>query len=96
MVIAVLATFWVLFVFSFSGWLIHLIESTQSTQQMLTSRNERYEKMLVEAVASPAENWRNVYFGMVMGVSAILPTCGHFYLFFRSGLRVITKQSQKE
>ena len=95
-VIAVLATFWVLFVFSFSGWLIHLIESTQSTQQTLTIRSERYEKMLVEAVASPAENWRNIYFGMIMGVSAILPTCRHFYLFFRSGLRVIAKQTQKE
>ena len=91
-VISVAATFWVLFVFSSSGWLISFIESTQQT---LTSRNERYEKMLAEAVASPAENWRNIYFGMIMGVSAILPTCGHVYLFFRSALRVIARQTQR-
>ena len=88
--IAVLATFWVLFVFSFSGWLINLIESTP---QALAARNEEYEQMLVAAIASPTDNLRNIYFGLIMGVSAILPTAVHIYMFLRSSLRVIDKKS---
>ncbi len=89
-VIAVLATFWVLFVFSFSGWLISLIDSTP---QALAARNEEYEQMLVEAIARPTDNLRNIYFGLIMGVSAILPTAVHIYMFLRSSLRVIVKKS---
>ena len=37
------------------------------------------------ALLRPFENWRNIYFGLIMGVSASLPTCIHICMFFRSG-----------
>jgi len=81
LVIAVLATFWVLFVFSFSGWLVKLFEEAP---RALAARNEVYEGMLVNAIAHPQDNWRNIYFGIVMGISACLPTCIHIFMFFKS------------
>jgi hypothetical protein len=88
-VIAVLATFWVLFVFSFSGWLISLVESQP---EVLVARNEKYARKLVDAVVRPTDNVRNIYFGLIMGVSASLPTCVHIYMFLRAGFRQITGQ----
>ncbi len=87
LVIAVLATCWVLFVFSFSGWLISFLEAKP---QLLSVRNEKYEQMLVEAVASPSDNIRNIYFGLIMGISASLPTFVHISMFVRSSFRVLT------
>ncbi len=87
-VIAVLATFWVLFVFSFSGWLIKLFEATP---RPLAARNAVYEKMLVDAVSNPGDNWRNIYFGIIMGVSASLPTCVHIFMFLRASVRSLTR-----
>ena len=80
-VIAVIATFWVLFVFSFSGWIINLFEISRRT---LSARNELYEQMLVDAVSHPTENLRNIYFGILMGISAMIPTATHFALFIRA------------
>jgi hypothetical protein len=93
LVIAILATFWVLFVFSFSGWLIHFLEARP---QALSARNEKYEKMLYDALDSPTDNMRNIYFGIVMGVSASLPTCVHVYMFLRSSFRTIVQQKSKQ
>jgi hypothetical protein len=56
-IIAIIATFWVLFVFIISGWLI----------QTLTP-------------ATPV-------FGLIMGLSASLPTCIHVAMFIRSCLQ---------
>ncbi len=89
LVIAILATFWVLFVFSFSGWIVHLLDSVQ---QDLAGRNEDYKRMLVDALARPYANKRNIYFGIIMGVSAMLPTCGHLFIFLRSFFRTIFLQ----
>ena len=86
LVIAVLATFWVLFVFSFSGWLISLWEGAPV---VLDARNEKYRKLLVDAIDSPRDNLRNIYFGLVMGISASLPTCVHAFMFLRASLRAI-------
>ncbi len=57
LIIAILATFWVLFVFSFSGWLINL---TNGAPQILTERNAKYEGLLLDAVAKPTDNLRNI------------------------------------
>ncbi len=84
MVIAVLATLWVLFVFSISGWIIGFIETNP---ELLSVRNQQYEKRLIEAIASPADNIRNIYFGLIMGISASLPTCMHIGMFLYSGVR---------
>ncbi len=87
LVIALVATCWVLFVFSFSGWIIGLFEANP---QLLSVRNVEYEQRLVRAVASPSDNVRNIYFGIIMGISASLPTFVHISLFVRSGFRVLT------
>ena len=84
LVIALLATFWVLYVFSFAGWLVHLFESVR---QDLSGRNEDYRRMLKDALANPFANKRNTYFGLIMGVSAMLPTCGHISMFLISFFR---------
>ncbi len=89
LVIAILATFWVLFVFSFSGWLINL---TNDTPQILAERNAKYEGLLLDAVVRPTDNFRNIYFGLIMGVSAMIPTCVHIYMFFQSCVFIIFRQ----
>ena len=89
LVIALLATFWVLYVFSFAGWLVHLFESVR---QDLSGRNEDYRRMLKDALSNPFANKRNIYFGLILGASAMLPTCGHIFLFLISFFRTIFKQ----
>ncbi len=83
-VIAILATFWVLFVFSFSGWLISFGEGAP---EVLDARNEKYGRLLINAIDRPKDNMRNIYFGLVMGISASLPTCVHAFMFLRASLR---------
>ena len=89
LVIAILATFWVLFVFSFSGWIVQFWEPIQHVHQDLVSRNEEYTEMLVDALERPTDNKRNIYFGLIMGVSAILPTCCHISMFLMSLYRTM-------
>lgn len=89
LVIAILATFWVVFVFSFSGWMVNLLDSVQ---QDLAGRNEKYGMMLMDALVRPTANKRNIYFGLIMGVSAMLPTCGHVIIFLRSCFRTVFPQ----
>ncbi|MEM7795870.1 MAG: hypothetical protein AAF579_15630 [Cyanobacteria bacterium P01_C01_bin.118] len=78
-VIAIIATWWVLFVFSFSGWLISLI---QHSPESLATRADVYESRVVAAVQDPTnkKNLRNIYFGIVVGISAMLPTFTHLFL----------------
>ncbi len=93
LVIAILATFWVLFVFSFSGWIVQLFEPVQLMEkggpQDLVSRSDVYAGLLASAIEKPTENTRNIYFGLIMGVSAMLPTCGHVLMFIISFFRTI-------
>jgi len=88
--IAVLASLWVVFVFSFSGWLISLLESQPES---LVRRSQNYSNAVVEAVANPTQNFRNIYFGLVMGVSAMIPTTIHVVMACRSLLKAV-KQSK--
>ena len=85
LVIAVIATFWVLFVFTSGGWLISLFESVP---EGLALRGEKYTARAVQALQDPTgrENAKNIYFGIIMGVSAALPTCIHLFLFFSSSI----------
>ena len=86
LVIAVLATLWVLFVFTFGGWIISLWESAP---EELAQRGTKYTNRAVQALQDPTgrEIAKNIYFGMIMGVSAALPTCLHLFLFFLSLFR---------
>ncbi len=81
--IAILATLWVLFVFSFGGWLISLWESAP---EQLAERGNKYTSRAVQAIKDPTgrENAKNIYFGLIMGISAALPTCLHLALFASS------------
>ena len=82
-IIAIIATWWVLFVFSFAGWLIGLV---LQNPESLAARNHVYEQRLVNAVQNPTEthNLKNIYFGIIMGISAMLPTITHISLSIHS------------
>ncbi len=83
LIIAIVATFWVLFVFTLGGWLISLWENAP---EQLTTRGAKYTSRAVQAIQDPIgrENAKNIYFGLIMGISAALPTCFHLLLFFSS------------
>lgn len=85
--IAVLATFWVLFAFVASGWLISLILDRPETMDY---RMSLYEGRAWSAILNPfsPENIRNIYFGLIMGASALLPTLFHAFLALRSMVSV--------
>jgi hypothetical protein len=65
--IAVLATFWVLFVFSFSSWLVRLTEVDPTMASELVTRQDVYRERMENAIEYPWQNKRNIYFGIVMG-----------------------------
>ena len=88
--IAIAATFWVLFVFSVSGWIVSFIPSetivkiekkVAAKPESLKARNKVYKERVISAVKNPTgkEEMKNIYFGLVMGCSAIIPTCAHIF-----------------
>ena len=81
--IAALATFWVLFVFSVSGWIVGVLGTAPES---LLARNAAYQDRLARALQDPTgrEEIRNIYFGVLMGLSAMLPTLTHLYLAIRA------------
>ena len=97
--IAIIATFWVLFVFVVSGWLInkmegksyktnsdgsiYVVKEKSQDDIQLKKRSEIYRARVEEAMQNPAKNWRNIFFGIIMGLSAMLPTCIHLSMFFK-------------
>ena len=83
LLIALLATFWVLFVFSFSSWLIRHFDPLADIQDLET-RQSVYGDRILDALYDPGKNLLNIYFGLVMGISAMIPTCIHLYMAFRS------------
>lgn len=94
LIIAVLATFWVLFVFTFGGWMISLWETAP---EQLAERGTKYTNRAIQAIQDPTgrENAKNIYFGLIMGISAALPTCMHLGLFFTSVLQKIFPKKKK-
>lgn len=83
LIIAIIATWWVLFVFSFSGWIISFV---LQNPESLARRNNIYEERLIKAVEDPIqrENFKNIYFGIIMGISAMLPTVTHISLSIKA------------
>lgn len=90
LVIAAAATMWVLLAFIVSGWLVGYVIPVGET---LLDRTELYQDRVANAVGDPfaRESIKNVYFGMVMGASAMVPTILHALLalhaFARNALR---------
>ena len=87
-------------VFSISGWLVSFfpvqktVEVKLADNETLSDRGKLYEKRVADAINNPTgENeLKNIYFGIVMGLSAMIPTAVHIScalfsmrLFFRHG-----------
>ena len=81
--IACVATMWVLFVFIFSGWLTSFLILNPEN---LIYRKNIYEERVLSAIANPTgkSEIKNIFFGILMGLSAMLPTLFHLYLFIKS------------
>ncbi len=94
LMIAIVATFWVLFVFSFSSWLIRLTEGSELVAE-LGVRQDVYQERLQSALRNPWGSKRNIYFGIVMGVSAMLPTCFHLYTALKAIFRIESKRLER-
>ncbi len=88
--LAIVATFWILFVFSFSGW---IISQLSFYPEGLIDRTIIYEERLMSAINNPKgeEEIKNIFFGIMMGCSAMLPTSFHLYLFIRSFISYLLK-----
>ncbi|MDH3700338.1 MAG: hypothetical protein OEU46_03410 [Alphaproteobacteria bacterium] len=86
LLIAVVASMWVLLVFMVSGWVVSLILQNPET---MASRTDLYQGRLHSAFTDPFSptNLRNIYFGVVMGATALLPTLLHVLMALRSFLR---------
>ncbi|MGB7247975.1 MAG: hypothetical protein WBC73_03470 [Phormidesmis sp.] len=92
--IAIVATFWVLMVFSVSGWLVSFV---LQSPESLAERTVKYESRITDAGKDPTgrENAKNIYFGAMMGFSAMIPTLIHLYLSAQSIFLYLRKVSKR-
>jgi len=90
-VIAIVATFWVLFIFTWGGQFVSSIDAlfTDTVPETILERTGKTTLRVQQAIDNPVGNWRNIYFGLIMGVSASLPTVTHFLMFCRACIRSI-------
>lgn len=93
LIIAIVATWWVLFVFTVSGWFVDLVLSTPET---ISDRAVLYEQRVTQAINDPTHknSLKNIYFGLVMGFSALLPTLTHLGLSLQAFWRVAYRRWQ--
>ena len=85
---------WVVLVFVVSGWAMSYI---LGSPEQLSDRSSVYQGRLLQALLNPFGNIRNIYFGLIMGISAALPSCIHFLLFVRASfLSLLPKRSLRE
>ena len=94
LVIAILATLWVLFVFSFSSWLIRHFDAAVDVQA-LAARQSIYSERVVSALQNPTANIRNSYFGLIMGISAMIPSCVHLSMAVKSVAQTLVAQKER-
>ena len=93
LVIAVIATGWILLVFTVSGWLVSLL---QFQPESLADRTVLYEGRLVSALQNPMANLRNIYFGIIIGISAMLPTFTHMMLSIYAVFKFLFLRSRSD
>ena len=86
LLIAIVATWWVLFVFTISGWIISQFDTRPD--QAFRYRSQLYEDRALDAIRNPLDSWRNIHFGLVMGASAMIPTTIHIWLSIKAYLDV--------
>ena len=104
LVIAVLATFWVIVVFIISGWTVSFIETLGQSEELIqrydhetniNKRTDKYVSTVNDALKNPSKNIQNIYFGLIMGISAMLPTMIHFMIFLKSSLFTIISKNKR-
>ena len=97
LLIAITATFWVILVFIVSGWVVSYFETfnqpiaiinTYDHETDLLARTNKYTNTVNDAIKNPTKNFQNIYFGIIMGLSAMIPTLIHFSMFCKA---VLTK-----
>ena len=66
-----------------------MISLWDTAPEELADRGTKYTNRAIQAIQDPTgrENAKNIYFGLIMGVSAALPTFLHLGLFISSALR---------
>lgn len=75
-IIAIVATFWVLFAFYVSGWLVaQVLPINDSFAQRTELYQERVAGLFLHPLA--AESLKNVYFGLILSGSSMLPSLAH-------------------
>ena len=74
-----------------------MISLWDTAPEELADRGTKYTNRAIQAIQDPTgrENAKNIYFGLIMGVSAALPTFLHLGLFISSALRCF-KLGKKE
>ena len=92
--IAIVATWWILLVFTLSGWVISQFDARPA--QALLYRSQLYQERALEALENPAASWRNIYFGFLMGASAMLPTTIHIWLSFKAHVEVYVLATSRQ
>ena len=93
-IIAIVATCWVLFVFTWGGQIVSRVDAlfTDTIPETIVERTSKTTLRVQQAIENPVGNWRNIYFGFIMGVSASLPTVTHFLMFCRACVRSFGKR----
>ena len=104
LIIAILATFWVVFVFIVSGWAVSFIDTLGHSKEVLQTydhetnilkRTDKYVSNVNDALINPSKNIQNIYFGFIMGFSAAIPTMIHFIMFLKSFFQTIKAKKEK-
>jgi hypothetical protein len=69
----------------------------QHSPESLVESTVKYESRLTDAVKDPLgrQNIKNIYFGAIMGFSAMLPTFIHLFLSARSIWMYLHKVSKR-
>ena len=75
LVIAVLATFWVILVFIISGWTVSFIETLGQSEELIQTydhetninrRTDKYVSTVNDSLKNSAKNIQNIYFGLIL------------------------------
>ena len=87
-----------IFVFIVSGWAVSFIDTighpkeliqTYDHETNINKRADKYVNSVNDAIRNPSKNIQNIYFGLIMGISAMIPTMVHFIMFLKSLFSVL-------
>jgi hypothetical protein len=65
------------------------------SQRTFSERVKDYENLVDEIIENPEHNFRSIYFGLLMGLSTLIPTLLHLLMAFNSIFRVILEKVKK-